>query len=113
MNNLVTELPADGQQKEPSSDVVVNICGTLNNLVTSSSIAARDIAFFDGLQKLVAIKNSHDSRYGMGGILVAVFLLVFNLLFNRNWWPLRTPMTAGIWKMSRNVVTKDFTDHVI
>uniref|UniRef100_A0A8C7LWJ2 Plakophilin 3 n=1 Tax=Oncorhynchus mykiss TaxID=8022 RepID=A0A8C7LWJ2_ONCMY len=64
VNNLVTELPADGQQKEPSSDVVVNICGTLNNLVTSSSIAARDIAFFDGLQKLVAIKNSHDSSPG-------------------------------------------------
>ncbi|XP_031657411.1 plakophilin-3 isoform X3 [Oncorhynchus kisutch] len=64
VNNLVTELPADGQQKEPSSDVVVNICGTLNNLVTSSSIAARDIVFFDGLQKLVAIKNSHDSSPG-------------------------------------------------
>ncbi|KAK6317715.1 hypothetical protein J4Q44_G00110060 [Coregonus suidteri] len=64
VNNLVTELPADGHQKEPSSDVVVNICGTLNNLVTSSSVAARDIAFFDGLQKLVAIKNSHDSSPG-------------------------------------------------
>ncbi|XP_038872959.1 plakophilin-3a [Salvelinus namaycush] len=64
VNNLVSELPADGQQKEPSSNVVVNICGTLNNLVTSSSIAARDIAFFDGLQKLVAIKNSHDSSPG-------------------------------------------------
>uniref|UniRef100_A0A673WTK4 Plakophilin 3 n=1 Tax=Salmo trutta TaxID=8032 RepID=A0A673WTK4_SALTR len=64
VNNLVTELPVDCQQKEPSSDVVVNICGTLNNLVTSSTIAARDIAFFDGLQKLVAIKNSHDSSPG-------------------------------------------------
>ncbi|XP_042183567.1 plakophilin-3 [Oncorhynchus tshawytscha] len=64
VNNLVDKLPADGQQKEPSSDVVVNICGTLNNLVTCSSVAARDITFFDGLQKLVAIKNSNDSSPG-------------------------------------------------
>ncbi|KAM9854977.1 plakophilin-3a isoform 2-T2 [Aulostomus maculatus] len=61
VNNLVTKLPVDGHQKEPSSDVVINICGVLNNLVTSSSLAARDIAYFDGLSKLVAIKNSHDS----------------------------------------------------
>lgn len=65
MNNLVDKLPVDGQQKEPSSDVVVNICGALNNMVTCSAVAARDITFFDGLQKLVAIKNSNDSRYGI------------------------------------------------
>ncbi|KAL0968815.1 hypothetical protein UPYG_G00272250 [Umbra pygmaea] len=64
VQNLVTKLPDDGNQKEPSSDVVVNICGALNNLVASSSIAARDIAFFDGLQKLVAIKDSRDSSPG-------------------------------------------------
>ncbi|KAM9815226.1 plakophilin-3-like isoform X1 [Syngnathus typhle] len=64
VNNLVTKLPADGYQKEPSSDVVVNICGILNNLVTSSSVAARDVCFFDGLPKLVAIKNTNDSSYG-------------------------------------------------
>lgn len=63
VNNLVTKLPADGHQKEPSSEVVVNICGILNNLVTSSSVAARDIAFFDGLQKLDGIKTSHDNRW--------------------------------------------------
>ena len=62
MNNLVTKLPSDGAQKEPSSEVVVNICGILNNLVTSSSLAARDICFFDGLTKLVGIRNSHDNR---------------------------------------------------
>ena len=62
INNLVTKLPADGNQKEPSSDVVVNICGILNNLVTSSHLAARDITFFDGLPKLVGIKTAHDSR---------------------------------------------------
>uniref|UniRef100_A0A4W6DBS1 Plakophilin 3a n=1 Tax=Lates calcarifer TaxID=8187 RepID=A0A4W6DBS1_LATCA len=64
VNNLVSKLPADGHQKEPSSEVVVNICGILNNLVTSSSLAARDITFFDGLTKLVAIKNSGDSSPG-------------------------------------------------
>ncbi|GAA6221457.1 plakophilin-3 [Lates japonicus] len=64
VNNLVSKLPADGHQKEPSSEVVVNICGILNNLVTSSSLAARDITFFDGLTKLVAIKNSGDSSSG-------------------------------------------------
>ncbi|XP_053175666.1 plakophilin-3a [Scomber japonicus] len=61
VNNLVTKLPTDGHEKVPSSEVVVNICGILNNLVTSTSVAARDITFFDGLTKLVAIKNSHDS----------------------------------------------------
>ncbi|XP_076863647.1 plakophilin-3a isoform X2 [Brachyhypopomus gauderio] len=61
VNSLVTKLPTDGLQKEPSSDVVVNICGALNNLVTSSEVAARDITFFDGLPKLVGIKTSHDS----------------------------------------------------
>lgn len=62
VNNLVTKLPCDGHQKAPSSDVVVNICGILNNLVTSSSVAARDISYFDGLPKLVGIKTSHDNR---------------------------------------------------
>ncbi|XP_029993011.1 plakophilin-3a isoform X2 [Sphaeramia orbicularis] len=61
VNNLLTKLPEDGNQKEPSSEVVINICGILNNLVTCSSVAARDITFFDGLNKLVGIKNSHDN----------------------------------------------------
>ncbi|XP_075945345.1 plakophilin-3a [Anarhichas minor] len=61
VNNLVTKLPDDGHQKTPSCEVTVNICGVLNNLVTSSSLAARDIAYFDGLKKLSGIKNSHDS----------------------------------------------------
>ncbi|XP_068459825.1 plakophilin-3a [Clinocottus analis] len=64
VNNLVTKLPTDGYQKEPSSEVTVNICGVLNNLVTSSTVAARDITFFDGLQKLVGIKSSHDNSTG-------------------------------------------------
>uniref|UniRef100_A0A671N123 Plakophilin-3-like n=1 Tax=Sinocyclocheilus anshuiensis TaxID=1608454 RepID=A0A671N123_9TELE len=64
VNPLLTKLPIDGRQKESSSDVVVNVCGALNNLVTSSMVAARDIAFFDGLPKLVGIKTSHDSSPG-------------------------------------------------
>ncbi|XP_051755986.1 plakophilin-3 isoform X2 [Ctenopharyngodon idella] len=64
VNTLVNKLPSDGYQKEPSSDVVVNICGVLNNLVTGSSLAARDITYFDGLPKLVSIKTSHDNSPG-------------------------------------------------
>ncbi|XP_067297026.1 plakophilin-3 isoform X1 [Pseudorasbora parva] len=64
VNILVNKLPSDGHQKEPSSDVVVNICGVLNNLVTGSSLAARDITYFDGLPKLVSIKTSHDNSPG-------------------------------------------------
>uniref|UniRef100_A0A8B9HT92 Plakophilin 3 n=1 Tax=Astyanax mexicanus TaxID=7994 RepID=A0A8B9HT92_ASTMX len=61
VSNLVSKLPADGFQKEPSADVVVNICGALNNLVTCSEVAARDITYFDGLPKLAGIKNSNDN----------------------------------------------------
>lgn len=64
VNVLVNKLPSDGHQKEPSSEVVVNICGVLNNLVTGSSLAARDITYFDGLPKLVSIKSSHDNSPG-------------------------------------------------
>lgn len=62
VNHLLPKLPDDGQQKEPSSDVVVNICGALNNLVISSEVAARDITYFDGLPKLIGIKTTHDNR---------------------------------------------------
>ncbi|XP_076011457.1 plakophilin-3-like isoform X2 [Genypterus blacodes] len=64
VNVLVTKLPSDGLQKAPSSEVVVNICGALNHLVSSSSLAARDISYFNGLPKLVGIKSSHDSSAG-------------------------------------------------
>lgn len=59
---LVSRLPADGLEKTPSSEVVVNMCGALNHLVTCSSLAARDIAYFNGLPKLMGIKTSHDNR---------------------------------------------------
>nr|XP_046249759.1 plakophilin-3-like [Scatophagus argus]XP_046249844.1 plakophilin-3-like [Scatophagus argus] len=61
---LVSKLPSDGLQKTPSSEVVVNICGALNHLVTCSSLAARDISYFNGLPKLVGIKTSHDNSPG-------------------------------------------------
>ncbi|KAM9493233.1 plakophilin-3 isoform 1-T2 [Clarias gariepinus] len=64
VNILVPILPSDGHQKEPSSDVVINICGTLNNLVMASSLAARDVTYFDGVPKLVGIKVSHDNSPG-------------------------------------------------
>ncbi|XP_026031390.1 plakophilin-3a isoform X2 [Astatotilapia calliptera] len=59
VNTLVDKLPMDGNQKFPSSESVVNICGVFNNLVTGSMSAARDIAQFDGLLKLISI---HDTR---------------------------------------------------
>lgn len=62
VNVLVSKLPSDGLQRTPSSEVVVNICGALNNLVTCSSLAARDISYFNGLPKLMGIKTSHDNR---------------------------------------------------
>ena len=62
VSHLVEKLPNDGTQKYPSNDVVINICGVLNNLVTYSSLAARDINFFGGIEKLMGIKNSHDGR---------------------------------------------------
>ncbi|CAL8350114.1 unnamed protein product [Merluccius merluccius] len=64
VNVLVAKLPRDGNQKDPCSEVVVNICGALNQLVTGSSLAARDITFFDGVPKLLAIKTSHDNSTG-------------------------------------------------
>ncbi|XP_077419355.1 plakophilin-3-like [Vanacampus margaritifer] len=64
VNVLVSKLPGDGLQKTPSSEVVVNICGALNHLVTCSSLAARDISYFNGLPKLVGIKMAHDNSSG-------------------------------------------------
>lgn len=63
VSHLVKILPDDGIQKVPSPDVVINICGALNNLVSCSEAAARDISYFDGVTKLVGIRNSHDNRY--------------------------------------------------
>ncbi|CDQ64864.1 unnamed protein product [Oncorhynchus mykiss] len=79
VNVLVTKLPSDGHQKEPSGEVVVNICGILNNLVAGSSLAARDITFFDGLPKLFAIKSSHNSSSGKLKAAKAASTVLFNM----------------------------------
>lgn len=79
VNNLVSKLPDDGNPKDPSSEVVVNICGILNNLVTSSCVAARDICFFDGLTKLVGIKNSHDNSAGKAKAAKAAATVLCNM----------------------------------
>ncbi|KAM6937038.1 plakophilin-3a [Xenentodon cancila] len=60
ISHLVEKLPKDGTQKYPSSEVVINICGIFNNLLTGSLYAARDICFFGGIEKLMGIKKSHD-----------------------------------------------------
>ncbi len=59
---IVSPLLAKLQSAEPSSDVVLNICGALNNLVTSSKVAAQEITKCGGLPKLMDIKTNHDSR---------------------------------------------------
>ncbi|XP_033841337.1 plakophilin-3 [Periophthalmus magnuspinnatus] len=64
VNVLVSKLPSDGLQKSPCSEVVVNICGALNHLVACSSLAARDISYFNGLPKLVGLKGTHDNSAG-------------------------------------------------
>ncbi|XP_072320973.1 plakophilin-3 isoform X2 [Eucyclogobius newberryi] len=64
VNVLVSKLPPDGLQKPPSSEVAINICGALNHLVACSSLAARDISYFNGLPKLVGIKSTHDNSAG-------------------------------------------------
>ncbi|XP_012735727.3 plakophilin-3a isoform X2 [Fundulus heteroclitus] len=57
---LVEKLPDDGRQKTPSADVVIAICGALNNLVIQSLDSARDIANCGGLKKLKGIKNDYE-----------------------------------------------------
>uniref|UniRef100_A0A8C2YXC9 Plakophilin 3 n=2 Tax=Cyclopterus lumpus TaxID=8103 RepID=A0A8C2YXC9_CYCLU len=64
VNVLVSKLPSDGLQKTSSCEVVVNICGALNHLVTCSSLAARDVSYFNGLPKLIGIKTIHDNSSG-------------------------------------------------
>uniref|UniRef100_A0A8D2IJ87 Plakophilin 3 n=1 Tax=Varanus komodoensis TaxID=61221 RepID=A0A8D2IJ87_VARKO len=66
--------------KWPPADVVVNIIAVLNNLVVESSIAARDIVYFDGLRKLFYIKKKRDRCDCRGAVCLlgerwVVFLL--------------------------------------
>ncbi|XP_074852108.1 plakophilin-3 [Carettochelys insculpta] len=61
VSHLIEKLPGSTGDKEPPADVLVNIIAVLNNLVVGSPIAARDIVYFDGLQKLFYIKKKRDS----------------------------------------------------
>uniref|UniRef100_A0A8C4WT88 Plakophilin-3 n=1 Tax=Gopherus evgoodei TaxID=1825980 RepID=A0A8C4WT88_9SAUR len=61
VSHLIEKLPGGVGDKEPPTDVIVNIIAVLNNLVVESPIAARDIVYFDGLQKLFYIKKKRDS----------------------------------------------------
>ncbi|XP_040892776.1 plakophilin-3-like isoform X2 [Toxotes jaculatrix] len=76
---LVSKLPSDGHQKTPSSEVVVNMCGALNHLVACSSLAARDITYFNGIPKLVGIKSFHDNSSGSVKAARAASTVLFNM----------------------------------
>ncbi|XP_029952631.1 plakophilin-3 isoform X2 [Salarias fasciatus] len=104
VNSLVSKLPDDGYKKTPSSDVVVNICGVLNNLVTCSSMAARDITFFDGLSKLMGIKNSHDNSPGKVKAAKAAATVLTNMF---NYKKLHKQYEA------KGFTRSDFTDIII
>ncbi|XP_060924744.1 plakophilin-3-like [Limanda limanda] len=79
VNALVSKLPCDGLQKNPSSEVVSNMCVALNHLVTCSSIAARDISYFNGLPKLVGIKTFHDNSPGSIKTAKAASTVLYNM----------------------------------
>lgn len=59
---MIEKLPEDGEETTPQEEVVMNLCGILNNLVMHSEVAAREICFYKGIDKLVGIKKKHDSR---------------------------------------------------
>ncbi|XP_050925389.1 plakophilin-3 isoform X5 [Lates calcarifer] len=79
VNVLVSKLPCDGLQKMPCSEVVINICGALNHLVTCSSVAASDISYFNGLPKLVGIKTFHDNSPGSLKAARAASTVLYNM----------------------------------
>ncbi|KAM9753559.1 plakophilin-3a isoform 1-T1 [Menidia menidia] len=63
INSLLEKLPRNSPN-DTSNEVILNICGVLNNLVTGSFVAARDINFFNGVEKLMCIKNTKDTSPG-------------------------------------------------
>lgn len=60
--SVIEKLPEDGSQNTPGDEVVINLCGILNNLVMHSEVAAREICFYKGIDKLIGIKTKHNSR---------------------------------------------------
>ncbi|XP_072277843.1 plakophilin-3 isoform X2 [Pyxicephalus adspersus] len=61
VSHLLEKLPGDSNDKSPPPDVIVNIIAVLNNLTVAGPIAARDIVYFNGLNKLMYIKRNRDS----------------------------------------------------
>ncbi|XP_047243150.1 plakophilin-3a [Girardinichthys multiradiatus] len=61
LDPLVKKLPEDGNWKEPSDEVVLTICGVLNNMVIQSFDHAKDICHNSGLEKLMGIKKTASS----------------------------------------------------
>ncbi|KAM4554184.1 plakophilin-3-like isoform 2-T2 [Fundulus diaphanus] len=76
---LVEKLPDDGNQKTPSADVVIAICGTLNNLVIHSFDSAHDITKYGGLKKLMAIKKDFEPSVKGGQASTAASTVLSNM----------------------------------
>uniref|UniRef100_A0A3Q2QKH7 Plakophilin 3a n=1 Tax=Fundulus heteroclitus TaxID=8078 RepID=A0A3Q2QKH7_FUNHE len=76
---LVEKLPDDGNQKTPSADVVIAICGTLNNLVIHSFDSAHDITKCGGLKKLMGIKTEYEPSIKGGQASTAASTVLSNM----------------------------------
>ncbi|KAG8563879.1 hypothetical protein GDO81_016230 [Engystomops pustulosus] len=60
VSHLLEKLPGESTDKSPPSEVIVNIIAVLNNLTVAGPLAARDIVYFNGLNKLMYIKRKRD-----------------------------------------------------
>ncbi|XP_053305102.1 plakophilin-3 isoform X2 [Spea bombifrons] len=61
VSHLLEKLPGDAGDKSPPTEVIINIIAVLNNLTVAGPLAARDIVYFNGLNKLMYIKRKRDS----------------------------------------------------
>uniref|UniRef100_A0A8C5QYK6 Plakophilin 3 n=1 Tax=Leptobrachium leishanense TaxID=445787 RepID=A0A8C5QYK6_9ANUR len=61
VSHLLEKLPRDSNEKCPPVEVIINIVAVLNNLAVAGPLAARDIVYFNGLEKLMYIKKKRDS----------------------------------------------------
>ncbi|CAH2326283.1 plakophilin-3 isoform X2 [Pelobates cultripes] len=61
VSHLLEKLPGEGGDKSPPPEVIINIIAVLNNLTVAGPLAARDIVYFNGLNKLMYIKKRRDS----------------------------------------------------
>ncbi|XP_063294686.1 plakophilin-3 isoform X2 [Pelobates fuscus] len=60
VSHLLEKLPGEGGDKSPPPEVIINIIAVLNNLTVAGPLAARDIVYFNGLNKLMYIKKRRD-----------------------------------------------------